>query len=182
MNNVVKFADFQKPPDLPGIRSCDLSTEQLSKLPYDAVLDWAGWGGPTESIDFNRLVAVAKARDYHPRWISHQMEECGRAPTPEQAATLDRMIAEAGPYLSRRERWVLRHLRSTPRSESELVRLASKAAEFREYKHPDRCVANDIGKLVERNLIQTRGLVYYAISDAGGSGGAAQASTPPQRA
>jgi hypothetical protein len=145
---------------------------QLSTMSYVDVLEWAG-------VDFGRLLAVARARDYRPEWIAHQLEERGRPPTQQQATVLDRMIADAGEYLSRRERWVLRQLKAKPMSESGLVKLATKAAEFRGYKHPGRCVANDIGKLAARNLIQARGgLVYYPVDHAGGSGGAAQASTP----
>jgi len=57
---------------------------------YDGALLWA-------RSDFGRLVAVAKARDYYPTWIAHQLDH---DLTPHQAATLARMIAEAGPYLS----------------------------------------------------------------------------------
>jgi hypothetical protein len=58
--------------------------------------------------DFQRLMAVAKARDYRPEWIGHQLENYGVKPTPAQAAILSRMIAVAGSYISRRRRWVLR--------------------------------------------------------------------------
>jgi hypothetical protein len=167
MSNVVSLEQYRSKTQRTDEEAAAKAAE-LSAMPYDALCDWAG-------ADFERLLAVARAKDYRPEWVGHQLCNFGIEPTPAQAATLDRMIADAGPYLSRRERWILRQLKAKPMSQSALVKLASKAAEFRGYKHPDRCVANDIGKLAARGLIQARGGL---IGDAGGSGGAAMASTP----
>ena len=135
--------------------------EQLSVMPYAALLDWA-------RVDFERLLVVAHVKDYRPEWIVNQLLNHGVEPTPAQAATLSQMIADAGPYLSRRERWVLRQVRAGHSTQSKLVKLAAGAAEYRGMKRVDLCVANDLAKLVEHGLIRGRGA-------AGGSGGAAQA-------
>jgi hypothetical protein len=129
----------------------------LFAMSYAYALSWAG-------ADFDRLLALARAKDYRPEWIAHQLFDRGLEPTPAQVAILDRMIAAAGPYISRRERWILRQLNVKPTSESSLVKLASKAAEYREYKHPDRCVGHDIGKLVARSLIRCCAGGAYSVT------------------
>ena len=137
-------------------------------MSYFDVLQWA-------AVDFERLVAVAPARDYRPEWIAHQLEERGHEMTPAQATVFERMIANAGPYLSRRERWVLWQVKAKPTCVEALARLAKGTAEYRSYKDLARCVGNDVARLVERGLIKTH---VGVIDDAGGSGGAAMASTP----
>jgi hypothetical protein len=151
--DVVSLEDYRRKID----DEAAAAAADLARMAYPDLCDWAAG-------DFGRLLEVARARDYRPEWIIHQLTDRGRKPTPEQAAALDQMVADAGEFLTRRQRWILRHLRAKPMSESALAKLANKAAEFREYKHPDRCLANDIGKLAELNLIQTLGgLVYYPV-------------------
>jgi len=150
MSNVVSLEQYRSETRRTPEEAAGKAAAQLSTMSYDALLDWAGF-------DFDRLLAAAQAKDYRPEWVGRQLYSYGIEPTPSQAATLDRMIADAGPYLSRRQRWILRNLRSKPISQAALVKLASKAAEFRGYKQPDRCIANDIGKLAARGLIQARG-------------------------
>jgi hypothetical protein len=163
MTNVVNIADFRR-------RETEHypTAEELATMPYNAVLNWAG-------SSFDRLVAVARARDYMPQWVLHQMEEHGRQLTGPQDAIMQRLIANAGPYLSRRQRWIMRQVKAKPMPVSALAELAASAAEYRGYKRPDRCVAHDIAKLVESGMLQTHAGV---ISDAAASGGAAEASTP----
>jgi hypothetical protein len=160
--NVVRFEDYRR--NIEDQAAAEAAN--LSGMSYYDLCDWAG-------ANFERLRAAARARDYRPEWISHQLAARGIEPTLAQAAVLDQMIAAAGEFVSRRQRWILRQLKENPTSESALVKLAIKAPEFCEYKHPDRCVANDIGKLVERNLIQTRGgLAYYPVSEVVSDGAA----------
>jgi hypothetical protein len=122
-------------------------------MPYDALCQWAG-------ADFERLLAVRAAKDYRPEWIGHQLCSFGIEPTPAQAAVLDLMIAEAGPFLSRRERWVLRQVKAKPTCMETLARLAKGTPEYRPYKDVGRCVANDVARMVERGLIQmSRGVI-----------------------
>jgi hypothetical protein len=122
--------------------------EQLAARPYAEVIVWARG-------DFNRLVAVARARDYRPEWIVHQLEDHGRPMTEPQHALIAQMIAEAGPYLTRRERWVLRQIRAGGSTGLEaLTSLAKESVEYRSFKDVARCVANDVAKMVERGLIR----------------------------
>src|SRR5260370_14870470 len=79
----------------------------LAAMSYDVALDWAG-------ADFHRLVAVAKARDYRPEWIAHQLANHGLQPSAQDAEILSRMVADAGPYISRRHRCIMRQLRIKP--------------------------------------------------------------------
>jgi hypothetical protein len=145
-SNVVQLSDHRQP--LQSAADPPRDPAELAVMSYPAALDWAG-------ADSQRLAAVAKARDYRPEWISHQLENQGVQLSAQQIDIITRMVAAAGPYLSRRQRWVVRQLKAKPTmSQSALVKLASKAAEFRQYKHVDRCVANDIAKLVARNLIR----------------------------
>jgi hypothetical protein len=123
----------------------------LAAMSYDDALDWAG-------ADFNRLLAVARARDYRPEWIVYRLEsDFGVELQACEAEAIAVMVAEAGPYMSRRQRWILRQLRIKPLAETALTKLAAKALAYRDYKHPDRCVRHDIAKLTERGLVQARG-------------------------
>jgi hypothetical protein len=59
-----------------------------------------------------------------------------------------------------------------------LALMAAKASEYQNYKHPERCVANDVAKLVARGLIRTREGV---ISDAGRSGERSTSGATPRK-
>jgi hypothetical protein len=164
--NVINLAGFRAEDKEPAA-----TAGELSRMSYNAVLDWAG-------ADFDRLLAVAQARDYRPEWIKHQMEDRGHEPTQAQAEVLNLMISDAGPYMNRRQRWVLRQVKAKPTCVEVLAVLAAKADEYRDYKHTERCVANDLAKLVELGLIQTREGV---ISDAGESGERSNSGATPSR-
>jgi hypothetical protein len=92
-----------------------------------------------------------------------------------QAALMDQLIAESGPFLPKRERWVLRQVKAKPTSIEVLARMAKGAPEYWGLKRLEVCISHDVNKLVERGLVQMHDGV---IAEAGGSGGAAQASTP----
>jgi hypothetical protein len=167
-SNVVNIADFRRPATTPPEQYP--TDEELAKMRYGAVLDWAG-------ADFDRLVAVARARDYRPQWIVHQLAERGRTLTGPEHAIMDRLVADAGEYLTRRQRWIMRQLRTRPGiSQSALAELAAKAPEFRGFKRPDLCIGHDIAKLVEMGLVKTR----EKISDAGDSGVRSQSGATPR--
>jgi hypothetical protein len=68
-SNVVNIADFRR--ETNTAEAPNLTAEELAAMPYPAVLDWAG-------SSFDKLVAAARARDYRPEWVLHQMEEHGR--------------------------------------------------------------------------------------------------------
>jgi hypothetical protein len=78
-------------------------------MSYADALMWA-------DADFSRLRFVAYARDYRPEWIVHQLEGAWRAADPQQAALLSRMAVDAGPYISRHKRWIMRVLLRIARS------------------------------------------------------------------
>ena len=168
MSNVVSLEQYRRSRVRTDEGAAAKADADLYTMPYDALCRWAG-------ADFERLLTVRAAKDYRPEWVGHQLCNFGIEPTPAQAAVLDRMIAEAGPFLSRRERWVLRHVKAKPTCIKTLARLAKGTPEYRPYKNVARCVANDVARMVERGLIQVREGV---IDDTGGSGGAARASTP----
>jgi hypothetical protein len=170
-SNVINLSNYRSETQRTAEEAAAKAAE-LSTMSYDALLDWAGF-------DFDRLCAVARAKDYRPEWISHQLTGYGIELTPAQAGTLARMIADAGEYLSRRHRWILRQLRSRPMQQQTLSKLAADAQEYRPYKQIPKCVAHDLAKLAERGLIRHRdGGCHWAITDARESGGAAKASTP----
>jgi hypothetical protein len=152
MSNVVKLADYR---EKPGGTQDEYDLEQLTMLPYGDAVSWAG-------ADFRRLIAVAKARDYRPEWISHQLENHGLQPSAQQAAILAGMVAAAGPYVSRRQRWILRQIRLKPVTEKALATMASSAAEYRSYKDVPRCVQHDIARLTALGLVQIRGGMVHA--------------------
>jgi len=139
-SNVVSLEQYRSGTQRMGEEAA-LAAADLSTMSYADALSWAG-------ADLDRLLAVARAKDYRPEWIAHQLFNRGFEPTRAQAAMLDRMIADAGPYLSRRERWILRHIRVEPMHESKLVKLAADAAEYRPYKQVPKCVSHDVAKLV----------------------------------
>lgn len=78
-----------------------MQKEELEGMEYEAVKKWAG-------ANFDRLRAVAEARDYRPEWIGHQIA-AHRAVTVSEAEVLVGMITSAGPFLSPRQRWIMRH-------------------------------------------------------------------------
>ncbi len=129
-NNVVNIADFRRPETTSPEQYP--TPDELAAMPYYAVLDWAG-------SSFDRLVAVAEARDYRPEWIIHQLAEHGRQLTGPQDALMARMIADAGPFISRRQRWIFRQIQTRPLSETKLVAKAADAAEYRDLKHIGLC-------------------------------------------
>jgi hypothetical protein len=147
--NVINIADFRRPEARKPDEEQQPTAKDIAGMPYAAVLEWAG-------ADFNRLVAVAKIRDYRPEWISHQLLDRGFELTRPQAAIMAQLIATAGPYLSRRERWVMRHIKAEPMCAEALAKLAKGSVEFRGYKDLARCIENDIRKLAQRGLIQLR--------------------------
>jgi hypothetical protein len=124
-------------------------------MSYDAVLDWAG-------ADFKRLIAVAEARSYRPEWVVHQIEE-SRPVSAHEAAILQRMIAEAGPFLSRRQRWIMRQIKIKPHTEEQLATMAASAPEYRELKLKDRAVHNDIVGLIALGLVREHGSKVQAV-------------------
>lgn len=163
MSNVVQLSAYRESVAA-AERSIGAATAaQLTVISYDALLDWCG-------ADFSRLVAAAQARDYRPEWISHQLENHGRAPTPREAEILTTMIVAAGPYLSPRLRWIMRHVRTKPMTTAALVKLATAAKEYRDYKHVDRCVEHDIGKLEELGLVRRHGAKVVAVTPSEGMG------------
>ena len=157
MGDVVRLADF---------REAEAPLPDLAAMSYQAAVEWAG-------ADFDRLVAVARARDYRPEWIQHQLENLGRAPSPRQADVLAAMIAAAGPYLSRRRRWIIRQLRIKPLTEKALTAMAAGAPEYRDLKLVDRAVANDVDGLVVLGLVIKQGGKVHA-SGSGPSAAPAQ--------
>src|SRR5580704_2315559 len=88
----------------------DHTEDQLRSMSYGAALDWAG-------TDFDKLLALAKARRYRPQWIAYQLQQL----TPGQHRILRAMEATAGPYLTQRQRWVVCRLQEEPLTETELV-------------------------------------------------------------
>ena len=134
------------PPRAPA----ELSSVALSAMSYDGVVDWCGG-------DFERLVAVAKVRDYRPEWIAHQIQNHGRHLLAQESEFLARMVAEAGPYISRRRRWIMRQLRVKPLTENALATMALSAVEYRDYKYVPRCVRSDLAGLVSLGLVHEHG-------------------------
>jgi hypothetical protein len=134
--NVVQLENYREPvPD------------DLASMPYGDVVTWAGG-------DFRRLLAVAKARDYRPEWIAHQIENYGMQLSEKEAEVIAGMVAEAGPFLSRRRRWILRQLRVKTLTQHTLTTMASSAAEYRDYKDIPRCVDHDIDSLFSLGMIR----------------------------
>jgi hypothetical protein len=145
MDNVVTLADYRR--NEVTVNDDHRTEDQVRAMFYDHVVEWA-------ACDFDRLVAVARARDYRPEWVRHQLENNEVEPTPEQAVVLARMIDEAGAFISRRQRWILRQLTARPLYEAKLVTRAADAAEYRDLKYVDRGVAHDLRKLVELGRIK----------------------------
>lgn len=145
MTNVIDLGAYRS-----GVREAAEqypTPEELAAQPYVEICRWA-WG------DFDRLRAVAAARSYRPEWISHQLEESGRQMTASQAAILARMIEQAGPFLSRRERWVVRQVKAKPTCIEALAQLAKGALEYRGLKRLEIAIGHDVQKLLERGLIK----------------------------
>jgi hypothetical protein len=78
----------------------------------------------------------------------------------QEAEILQRMIAAAGPYLSRRQRWIMRQLRVKPLTEKALAAVAALAVEYRKYKDVPRCVRHDINRLTSLGLVREHGTVH----------------------
>ena len=154
--NVVNLEDYRNKMQ---VENSLLDATELTAMSYDAVIQWAG-------ADFERLAAAAKARDYRPEWIRHQIENYGQRPSAREMMILSDMIAAAGPYLSRRRRWVMRQVRNEPRSESSLIDTARHAAEYRTYKGIPACVRNDLRALVELGLVRELDGKIVAITQA----------------
>ena len=115
--NVVRFEDYRRNVD-------DKAAAKAADLLGMSYYDICGWAG----ADFERLRAAAQARDYRPAWIKHQLASRGIQPTAAQAAFLDQMVAAAGQFVSRRQRWILRQLKENPpMSKSTLVKLSIRA-------------------------------------------------------
>src|SRR6266403_1661401 len=125
INNVLRLSDYRQPLQSAADPPRDL--EELAAMSYDAAVDWAG-------ADFQRLAAVARARDYRPEWIAHQLENHGKQLSAQQAEILARMVAKAGPYISRRQRWIMRQLRVKALTEKALAVMAALAVEYCKYK------------------------------------------------
>jgi hypothetical protein len=87
--------------------------------------------------NFDRLAAVAKARDYRPEWIERHIT---RELSDRESEILQRMIAEAGPFLSRRCRWIMRQIRVKPMTAEELETMAISAPEYRDLKQIGRTI------------------------------------------
>jgi hypothetical protein len=119
-------------------------------MPYEAVCNWAGG-------DFHRLVAAAKARDYRPEWVAHQLENQGKQLSAQEAEILQRMITAEGPYISRRRRWIMRMIRIKPMTEKALVTMAASAPEYRDLKQIERAVQNDIRGLLSLGMASKQG-------------------------
>lgn len=113
------------------------------------MLEWAG-------ANFDRLLAVAKARDYRPEWIGHQIAD-HPVVTQHEAEIIARMTAQAGPFLSQRLRWVMREIKVAPMSESDLASKAKSTNHYREYKRLDLRVRRDLDKLEELGLVRRNG-------------------------
>ena len=128
-NNVLKLSDYRQP--LQSAADPPRDPAELAAMSYDAALDWAG-------ADFHRLVAVAKARDYRPEWIAHQLENQGKQLSPQEVEIIAHMVAEAGPYISRCQRWIMRQLRIKPLTVKALAAVAASAVEYRDYKDVPR--------------------------------------------
>jgi predicted alpha/beta hydrolase len=151
MRVVVRLSDYRKHEEQQP------TPEELAAMFYDDALDWAG-------ADFDRLVTVCRARDYRPEWIQHQLDSHGLTPSAHQAAILAGIVAEAGPYLSRRCRWVMRQLREQPMAEVKLAKAAAAAVEFRGYKDVPRCLQNDLARLTTLALVQIRGGRFHVTA------------------
>jgi hypothetical protein len=80
----------------------------------------------------------------------------------KEAGIIAGMVAEAGPFLSRRRRWIIRQLRVKALTEKVLVTMASSATEYRSYKDVPRCVEHDISGLAALGLVQIRGGKLHA--------------------
>jgi hypothetical protein len=75
------------------------------------------------------------------------------------------MVDNAGPYLTRRQRWVMRQLREQPRREESLIKEAKSAVEYRQYKGIAACVGNDIRKLIEVGLVRKQNKKIEAVTE-----------------
>jgi hypothetical protein len=166
MDNVVSLAEYRTS----AVTTVDRTDDELRSMFYQDLIEWCG-------VDFDRLLAAAKARDYRPEWVGHQLENAGLEPTPEQDAILARLVDQVGPFVSRRQRWILRQIQTRPLYESKLVTKAAGAAEYRDLKHVDRGVAHDLKKLVEIGRIKVS--VGGCVTLVSGTGPVEAASAAP---
>jgi hypothetical protein len=79
MSIVVQLADYPKPPE-----PC---ADELAAWPYWRAIEWAAY-------DFDRLVAVCRARAYHPGWVRHRMATLGLTSTPNGEVVLQELARE----------------------------------------------------------------------------------------
>ncbi len=70
------------------------------------------------------------------------------------------MVAKAGPYISRRQRWIMRQLRVKALTEKALAVMAALAVEYCKYKDVPRCVRHDIDRLTSLGLVREHGKVH----------------------
>jgi hypothetical protein len=146
-SNIIQFADYRET-RLKDAGRFDLN--ELAAMSYSGALEWAG-------ADFARLVAVAEARDYRPEWVVHQLADRGHELSARQAQTIDSMIVAAGPYLTQRERWLMKQLSNSPdATDEQLAALAIDAHAYRFCRDFRRCVGNDVRKLTAMGLIERR--------------------------
>jgi hypothetical protein len=151
MSNVVDLTDFRKPTQR---TEASPSAEQLRAMPYRDLIQWCG-------NDFNRLVAAVNARGYWPRWIEHQLASYRERPSAREAMVIEQMIAEAGPFLNRRQRWVMRKVRLAPLTKAKLAEMAAHAVEYTGLKRFDIATRNDVIELIRLGLIAERdGLLH----------------------
>src|SRR5258705_4035534 len=70
------------------------------------------------------------------------------------------MVAKAGPYISRRQRWIMRQLRVKALTEKALAVMAALAVEYCKYKDVPPCVRHDIDRLTSLGLVREDGKVH----------------------
>jgi hypothetical protein len=159
--NLIVLSDFRQ-----TAVADNITTDQLRAMSYDDALDWAGGR-------FDRLVIVARARDYYPTWVTHNLDH---VMTPQQAATLERLVAEAGPYLSKRCRWLLRLLRKGPGTVEGIYNMALDAVEYSDLQRVGRGLQNDMRRLIDLGLVEVVGDEFHAV----GSGARSPREATPQ--
>jgi hypothetical protein len=134
MSNVVNLADHRRQTGL-------LTEDEIAAMHFTDAWTWAG-------ADFDRLVIVAKAKDYRPEWVRYQIEKHGRDLTASEVETLQRMIVAAGPYVPPKLRWLLRNLKRY-KTGAELIGAAARSVEYRQLVYTAAGVDRDIGKLLD---------------------------------
>jgi hypothetical protein len=145
---VLQLHDHRKPKTKPTpVEDRRQMLETLRLQSYASVVAWAG-------ADFNRLVSVAVARSYYPKWVKHQLANRGVELTLDQERFLaDLSITSAGHYLSSTERWILRELwHAGPMTTAELQTQARDAPPYAGFgRRID--LSGDLERLEEIGLI-----------------------------